>query len=288
MMSSRIRKRGIFSRGEDGRRILRFDCRTCRRSFSTAIRSRCYRQKKRRINGEIFRLLASGVSQRRIARLLKIDRKTVARKLVFLGAQAQRERFRMLDEMRRRAESADGSREGACSELQFDELVTFERSKCLPLSVPLIVVPKSRKILGFGVARIPARGPLAEISRRKYGYRRDERREVALRLWSEVKGSVSPRVCVTTDQDPRYPGWIRKHLPQSSHVAIRSRRGCVTGQGELKKIGFDPLFDLNHTCAMLRANINRLFRRTWCTTKRRQRLAAHLEIYALFHNRVLT
>ena len=59
------------------------------------------------------------------------------------------------------------------------------------------------------------------------------------------------------------------------------------GQGELKKIGFDPLFDLNHTAAMIRANINRLFRRTWCTTKRADRLEAHLELYVQYHNREL-
>ena len=61
----------------------------------------------------------------------------------------------------------------------------------------------------------------------------------------------------------------------------------MTGQGELKKLRFDPLFALNHTCAMLRANINRLFRRTWCTTKKKECLEDHLAVYMDFHNRVL-
>ena len=55
-----------------------------------------------------------------------------------------------------------------------------------------------------------------------------------------------------------------------------------------KKVKFDPLFSLNHTFAMLRANVNRLFRKTWCTTKKPQRLADHLALYALYHNEVLT
>jgi hypothetical protein len=38
---------------------------------------------------------------------------------------------------------------------------------------------------------------------------------------------------------------------------------------------------------MLRANINRLFRRTWCTTKKKERLEQHLTVYMDFHNRVL-
>ena len=55
----------------------------------------------------------------------------------------------------------------------------------------------------------------------------------------------------------------------------------------LKKIRFDPLFSLNHTCAMLRANLNRLFRRTWCTTKKPERLALHIAMYVVFHNETL-
>ena len=39
---------------------------------------------------------------------------------------------------------------------------------------------------------------------------------------------------------------------------------------------------------MVRANINRMLRRTWATTKRRERLEAHLALYMQFHNEVLT
>ena len=52
-------------------------------------------------------------------------------------------------------------------------------------------------------------------------------------------------------------------------------------------VGYDPLFWVNHTAAMLRANVNRLIRRTWCTTKRADRLADHLALYVHFHNTVL-
>ncbi|MEQ1722809.1 MAG: hypothetical protein ABL930_06505, partial [Pseudobdellovibrio sp.] len=55
-------------------------------------------------------------------------------------------------------------------------------------------------------------------------------------------------------------------------------------QGELKKIGFDPLFSLNHTCAMMRAKVSRLIRRTWNTTKKPERLSEHLALAVLHHN----
>ena len=69
---------------------------------------------------------------------------------------------------------------------------------------------------------------------------------------------------------------------------IKGSKCCVAGQGELKKRGKDPLFYINHTLAMCRANINRLIRKTWCTTKDPAQLVYHLAIYMHVHNIYLT
>ena len=114
---------------------------------------------------------------------------------------------------------------------------------------------------------MPAKGPLAAISRKKYGKRADERAQCAHSLFKEISPLLFPHVEITTDQNPKYPNWLKPHFPKAKHTAVKGRRGCVVGQGELKKIGFDPLFSLNHSAAMLRANINRLVRRTWCTSR---------------------
>jgi transposase-like protein len=277
-----IVRKGRFFRKDDSKWIARFKCLRCKRSFSNARFSDCYRQKKRRINPEIDFLFSSWVSQRRISRRLKIDLKTVARKLVFLGSVAKRERLEYLKTL-----SQDGSQIEEC---QFDELETFEKTKCLPLSVPLVIgsgKKHKQRILSFRVASMPAKGMLAEISRKKYGRRKDERRREVKALFEELGSVLSPDVKITTDQNPKYPGWIQAQFPKARHVTTKGRRGCSTGFGELKRIGFDPLFSLNHSCAMLRANINRLARKTWYTTKRADRLEAHLEIYVRYHNRML-
>ena len=279
--SGRIVRKGYFRRSSDGKVIPRFFCRDCRRTFSHASRSPCFGQKKRGLNEKIRRLLCSGVSQRRIALLLGISRTTVERKFLFLAERARVEHGKFLHSLARAGVLPARA-------LQFDEMESFERSKCLPISIPLAVLPSSRKILGVGVASMPARGPLAELSRKKYGKRADERaREASLLLYSLVL-KVVPNVEILTDQNPKYPAWIRRELPHAVHRTTKGRRGCIVGQGELKKIGFDPLFSLNHTAAMIRANVNRLFRRTWCTTKRKDRLLAHLLIYTHFHNEKLT
>ena len=92
---------------------------------------------------------------------------------------------------------------------------------------------------------------------------------------------------IESDMSPLYKPIIEKIFPESKYKQYKGRRGCVTGQGEMKAAGRDPLFSLNHTCAQFRANTNRLFRRTWCTTKKTTELQRHLNIYAYFHNNKL-
>jgi len=204
--------------------------------------------------------------------------------MVFLAAQAKSER--LTEEAERASRQALRPSEGI-PRVFWDEMETFEHSKCLPLSIPLVVEPKTRRILGFRVASMPAKGLLAEISRKRYGRRKDERPGKVQSLWEGLAPQLPPDVEIVSDQNPKYPGWVRAVIPQAELKAFKGRRGCIVGQGELKRGGFDPLFDLNHTCAMLRANISRLVRRTWCTTKRKDRLEAHIEIYAQYHNSVL-
>lgn len=262
---------GQFYRTSDARWIQRYRCERCRKTFSAATNHPCFGQNKRQYNVKINGLLCSCVSQRRIARLLHLNVKTVVRKLLFLADQAES----VLARMNQNAPLA--------ALIQFDDLETFEHTKCKPLSVTL-AVRSDRTILGFGVFQMPAKGLLAAISRAKYGWRRDDRAKGRRSLFETIKPFIDPHATIQSDQNPYYPPDLKIHFPHCTHEPYKGRRGCVVGQGELKKIGFDPLFSLNHTCAMLRANINRLVRRTWCTTKKPDRLRAHIAIYATYHN----
>jgi len=224
------------------------------------------------MNPEVFKQLVSGTSQRRTARLLRINRKTVVRKLLFMGLHGKR----YLHETNKQNPRA--------KVIEFDDLETFEHSKCKPLSVSIAVEYKTRRILGFRVARMPAKGRLAEISRKKYGPRKDERREARESLFHELKDLIEEGALIKSDMNPSYGPDIVKHFPHSTHQVFKGRKGTGSGQGELKKGGFDPIFSLNHSFAMMRANVNRLFRRTWNTTKLPENLSAHLVLYALYHN----
>jgi len=129
-----------------------------------------------------------------------------------------------------------------------------------------------------------ANGRLASNAAKLYGPRKDERRPARRRLFHKVKDLVREGLTIKSDQNPHYPKDVATFFPSAKHERFKGKRGSQTGQGEIKKVKFDPLFSLNHTCAMLRANVNRLFRKTWCTTKRADRLYAHLVLYAAYHN----
>jgi hypothetical protein len=164
--------------------------------------------------------------------------------------------------------------------------VTIEHTKLKPVTVSLAVDVDKRVILGANVASIRAFGHLADLSRRKYGQRENKHSQALHSLFGTLRPLVHPLAKIESDEHKRYPYFVRKHFPQANYTQYKGGRGCVAGQGELKKLTFDPLFILNHTCAMLRANINRLVRKTWCTTKSLERLQMHLDIFIDFYNRV--
>src|ERR1700692_1610511 len=233
---------GHFRRSSDHELIQRYRCRNCRKSFSTATEDPCRWQKKRQLNESVFLSLVSCVSMRRTAMLLGVSRNTIVRKFLFLGNFA----LKSLPEI-------NGTYPKVTS-LEFDDLETFEHTKCKPLSATIAVESKTRRILGFRVSRMPAKGHLAAIARKKYGYRKEDRKAARNDLFMELRPLVAEGAVIKSDENPHYAADVKRHFPKSEHKAYKGKRGCVTGQGELKRGGRDPIFALNHSYAMLRDN----------------------------------
>ena len=273
-------KNGTFYRTSDKRCAPRFYCKDCNLGFSERTGHPCYRQKKAYLNKQIFQSAASCVSQRRMALTLKVNRKTIARKIKFLGHHCL-----VAIENNKHLFSLGPIK--VFAEIQFDEMETFEHTKYKPLSIPLAVEAKTRRILAFDVAIMPANGLLAKKSVAKYGKRPDERAEKCLNTLKRLAPFLTRSCTIASDQNPRYPVYIKEALPLAQHQPTPGARGCITGQGELKNLAYDPLFWFNHTAAMFRANINRLVRKTWCTTKLIEGLRHHIAIYIWYHNNYL-
>ena len=272
--SEKVNKRGFFIRKSDSKKIQMYKCFSCNKSFSDQTFSFDYYLKKRYLNQKIFRLLCKGASQRAIAFILEIKAEAIALRIKKFGELAKKY-------LAKTRTSED------LSEVQFDEMESFEHTKCKPVTMPIAVNPKNRKILALRVGKIAAKGLLAEISRKKYGPRKCQRKEKITEMLTEIKDSTELNTIFVTDQSPHYPKLIKKIIPEAKHIQFKGIRGCVVGQGELKASERDPLFSLNHTYAMIRDNIKRLTRRTWCTTKKIESLENILYIYSYFHNQVI-
>ena len=265
-------KRGFYLRPSDQKKIQRYKCGICARSFSHQTVQPDFRLRLRRQNQIIFRLISSGVSQRRCALILNMKQVAISRRVVKFGRVAETN-LAHYRKTRKKVNKAI-----------FDELETFEHSKCKPLTVPIAVEDKTRKILCLGVGQIAAKGHLSKIALQKYGPRKCERDQVLNSVMSDLKNCCDERVTLKSDQSHFYPKLVKKYFPSAEHRTSKGRRGCVVGQGELKVGGFDPLFSLNHSYAMFRDNLKTLSRRTWCTVKKPSRLKSLLYLYAWFHN----
>ena len=271
---SSFRRFGFYFRTEDRKRIQRYQCRLCRLTVSPSSFSPWCGQKKRLINEEARVLLSNGVSLRSTAEILQVDRKTIDRKLEAIGYHCASE----LSRLNRKRPLAHA--------IEFDDLETFELTKCLPIAVTLAVESRTRFILGIEVSSMPGKGMLVEKAK-KYGPRLDGRRDARCRLFISLKDLVAEDVVIKSDANPHYPIDVARHFPKARHIRYLGRKSSLGGQGELKKTVYDPIFSLNHTCAMARYKTSRLIRKTWCTTKRMERLWLHLMIFAYSHNQRL-
>ena len=270
-----VRKKGFFQKHTTrAEKIQRYQCFDCGRSFSDQTGRLTYREKKPHENQRLYRLLNSGVSQSRCACILNISRITVARKIEKLARFARRDHRLWISS---RPES---------SELIFDEMETFVHTKCKPLSISIGVTPR-REVVAMHVATMPAKGHLAALSRKKYGPRPDLRKHSLRKLMEDARTAFENFSVVSSDEKRTYPRFVKAYFPSAVHKKFKGRRGCIVGQGELKSGGFDPLFKLNHTCAMVRDNLKTMSRRTWCTVKRIDRLQDLIDLYIHFHNRFI-
>jgi hypothetical protein len=221
----------------------------------------------------VGKLFSSKVTQRRMAKILNCNRKTIARKIKVLASQARLRLQRFLEDK-------------TFHHIQFDDLDTIGCFRLKPVTVT-VAVSHDRYILGFGVARIPAKGHLVKASLKKYGKRENEAPLMREHLFSDLTSVVSPQALIDSDEHPHYLELIENYFPEALHRRFKGKRSSLYGQGELKKKGYDPLFKVNHTLAMCRDGLSRLVRKTWATTKCIEALRDHLDIYVDFHNQKL-
>lgn len=267
-------KDGYYYRRDDSRRIQRYRCKVCQTRYSKATHTLEFSQKKRRFNKMIRANLSSGMSMRSCAYNLNLARKTLERKFVYLAKKARVNQRVLLESWR----------QNPISEVQFDDLISSIHTKLKPISISVVIDPRTFKILGARVAEIPAFGKIAAISRKKYGRRQNHHPQVLSELLFDLKGSISSEILFKTDEHKRYPEIIAKHFPRARHKSYKGLPASIVGMGELKTRKFDPLFAINHTLACFRGGMNRFIRKTWCTSKTLKHTQDHIDIFIDYYN----
>lgn len=244
----------------------RFQCSRCKKTLSSRSFAIDRWHKKPDLNLTLLKNLTSSMSLRACARNIGMTKNNTYKKFLWFGALAQSIKKNLLMQ---------------AEVLFFDEMQTFEHTKCKPLSVALMVNEKY-EILDIQVAEMPSTGKLAEISLRKYGPRNDHREEALQKLFQNIKSALTTApVLIKSDGHPSYPKFVKQYFPEikyEQHSRSEKERHRDRLHESHTKREYDPMFELNQRCAKIRSDIKRLARRTWCTTKRWVNLQRHLDL----------
>ncbi len=274
--SDQIIKNGFYFRKNDSRKIQRFKCVRCDTKFSASTGTLEFGQKKRRVNFLLLKLFCSKVSQRRAAKIAGVNKNTVAHKFDYWAKKAELKNRKFNEKLAK----------NPAQHIQFDDLITKEKTKLKPLSVTVAVDVTRKYILCAEVSQIAAFGHLAKISRKKYGKRKSNHLENLNSTFSELTKVVGERALIESDEHRNYEPVVRRYFPRAEYLQYKSEKGCIAGQGELKKVSFDPIFQINHTLAMMRDSIATMVRRSWCCTQDPKRLTGHMQIFIYYYNQI--
>ena len=268
------KKKGYYKTRWNHQPVPRYQCLHCQKSFSSHTFNRTYRQKKPYLNEDIFRLYCSGTTQRRIAILLGVNVKTVVPKFLFLSKNAHEEHV-----LRLKQKAFD------ITEVQFDEMLSFEHTRLKPLSIALAVQSDNYKVIDIQVAQSHYQGRLSSIALKKYGIRKDESRLARFHVLKTLESQIRTTCHITTDAKPHYSLEVRHYFPKANLKQIRNRGNRLKRLLQARRRNIqDPMFGLNLVAARIRHDLSRMGRKVWTTTKKAERLQSHLMLFVAYQN----
>lgn len=262
-------KKGFYKIKRTQQVVRRFQCQSCSKTFSSRSFRLDYKHKKMDLNSRLAKLLIEGNSLRGCSRILQLTYKNTYNKFLWLTRLAKSHKQKLWFN---------------AVEVQFDEMETIHHTKCKPLSIG-IAVNEGYQILALQVAEMPAKGRLSDVSVRKYGPRNDDREEMIRGLLQGVSSRLNTQpILIKSDAKSSYKKHVKEVFPGVNYEtysrAEKERTRDRLHETKQKKI-FDPIFALNQRCAVLRSQIKRLTRRSWCTTKLPENLQGHLDLFIM-------
>lgn len=263
-------KDGYYKTKHNDRYKQKYQCRACGKCFSGSTIAPKTKFKKPELTALIFRAYCLRMTVRGIATQLGCSTKTVQTRIDWLGKRCREYHNEVL-------------RLGLLKSYRFnfDEMETFQHTRLKPISVSIAVDATNGNIIEALACQMSGKGHTAALSKKIYGFRRDDRPKTRVEALASVSHCVLPKSVIITDGMLSYILAIRTELPTVKHKIIKSRANNQTQTVG----GLDEMFWLNLTCAKIRHNLSRFTRRSWITTKRIQMLQAHLDMYICFNNK---
>ena len=265
-----FKRAGFYRRAIPPKRIQRFTCLHCRRSFSRQTFSTTYWQKRPDLDRRIFMKAVGGMALRQIARDIRCSPETVARKVARLGRHCMLLHRAMM-------ESAPAARS-----IVVDGFETFEWSQYFPFHHNVAVEKETDFFIYFNDSELRRKGRMTDTQRtrrseleRKHG-RPDcgaVRKGMADLLDIALAGT--DRAVVDSDDHPSYRPAVRQMRKSIEHVVT---------QGRTHRDRYNRLWEVNLLDLVIRHSSANHKRETIAWSKRRQSSSERLAILLVWRN----
>jgi transposase-like protein len=266
----RYKKTGFFQRQAQPRRIQRFTCLHCRRSFSTQTFSTTYWQHDPQLDSLIFMKTVGGMANRQITRELNVAPQTVDRHLGRCG------RHSILYHAKQMQTAPPAT------EIVVDGFESFEWSQYYPFHHHLAVEKGTDFFLYFTDSELRRKGKMTPAQKRRrselekrHGRPDPKAIEKDMGHLIETVLGASGRVRIYSDDHPGYRRPIRRLGDRIEHLVT---------PGKAHRDRRNALWEVNLLDLLIRHSSANHRRETIAWSKRRQRSAERLANLLIWRN----
>ena len=261
---------GFFVRPSDGRRIQRFRCDTCRRTFSTQTFESSYWLKRPDLLVPVFHRLQGCSGFRQIAREFEVSPQTILKVTARLGRQSllffEQHRPRRIEEP-----------------VALDSFQSFEYSQDHPTLFHTVIGSWSHFTYGFTDSELRRSGKKTTVQKRRIArneakFGRPDPRAIEKDVQA-ILAIVAPepqKLVLHTDEHQSYPRALRR-LP---HLSVEHR----TISSRAARTSQNPLFPVNLLDLLIRHSGANHKRETIAFSKRRQSACERLWCFVVWRN----
>lgn len=261
-----IIRKGSYKR--NGVKTQRFQCKTCKQTFSTHTDNPQNKLHNHEILKDIFERYTNGYSVSNLSQDLKLDKKTILKCIKFIGTQCRLYHYELLNT-------------GFLStdKIFFDEMESYIHSKVYPVSIGLAVDVQYSKIIDIATAEIKLKGALKKKVKKDLNGNLPDK--ILLRpnnspmmldgLMKNIKKAIRPNGFIYSDKKKTYKFLVNKYLDKSITYQPEKSRTSITDSSIPLELG-----RFSSVCNHIRNHTSRMGRRSFITSKKKIMLDQHL------------